>query len=215
MIFVTRLAAVTLMICWGITLIACSGTGNKSDVDQAQPKGHANVRPLKVHLNVPPKQSELLSVCDSFDKLLKKAPNDLKRQELVEQQEQAMNRVLANTDISEWVGTLVRMNIIGGLYAYIDVGLADPNFQSVSFDGARIGVRTWEDVNTDVGKTMILKGSPLYRSISELSIGDTVKISGVFIREGGNPSRMKFGDPGWRLSGTRFIVRFSQVTKHN
>jgi len=85
---------------------------------------------------------------------------------------------------------------------------------SVQLDGAEIRVETWNNAISDLtNNTLIEHGSLLYKTISELKLGDKVIFSGTFLSGEDDyiaeKSLTEFGS----MTSPEFTFRFTDIEK--
>ena len=157
------------------------------------------------NIPLPPKQAEFVKAVESFFSSYKSASNELKKSALRSERRQSISNTLEGYEINGWVGTLVRMGTNSEGKAHVEIKLAGSN---------KIAVKTWNNALSDItDSTLIGNGTPLYNAISELSNGDKIVFSGVFIvdekdyiRESSITERGSMLDPA-------FVIRLTEVTK--
>lgn len=126
------------------------------------------------------------------------APNELKKSAVARKRIEALAKLKGDyRNIEGWFGTIEKLGTDGDGNAYLTINLLA--------DGITVG--TWNNSLSDSGSnTLIKNGSPLYDSLSEMSVGNVVKFSGAIGKTKNFTERGKMTEPD-------FLFRFSMVEK--
>lgn len=148
----------------------------------------------------PNPQQKFLGVIDDGRESFDAAANDVQRQDAQATRDQQLCQTLDSGNFSGWVGDVTEIIAADGMAGLtIDIG-----------DNVEMG--TWNNSFSDIGDdTLVSSDSPLYSSISKLSEGDTVKVSGTFSVSAGDCVRESSMTDAGTMNTPDFIVRFTSI----
>jgi hypothetical protein len=156
-------------------------------------------------LSVPLAQRALSNLVSKYSQRYDAAPNEIQQNKVLSEYRQAFCAQLPRANVSGWIGDVYRINDYNPNKAiYLDLEVSIDNLDSSS-SGA-LGIGLWLG-NSDTS-ALFSVGSPLYKTASTLSNGDTVIFSGAFV---------PFSAPQACYSSlsrsTEFSFRFSSIRK--
>lgn len=123
------------------------------------------------NLNLPDSQAKFLAVVDEYATRFSAAKNELQESFLRTERNDAMTKVIGrDLAIDGWIGKITELGTDSSDKAYIRISIA-PNVELVTFNTSIF----------DPLGTMISPGSELYSSLTNMSVGDAIKVSGIFV----------------------------------
>lgn len=121
--------------------------------------------------NLPTGQAKFLAVVDEYATRFRAAKNELQESSLRTERNDAMTKVIGlELAIDGWIGKITELGTDSSDKAYIRVSIA-PNVELVTFNTSIF----------DPLGTMISPGSELYSNLTEMSVGDAIRVSGMFV----------------------------------
>lgn len=143
-------------------------------------------------------QDAFTEVVQDYAAQYEAAPNELKKSSVARKRTEALTNLKGDyRNIDGWFGTIDKLGTDGDGDAYLTVRLLA--------DG--ISASTWNNSISDSGSnTLIKNGTPLYDSLSEMSVGAVVRFSGMIGKPKNLTERGKMTEPD-------FLFRFSRVEK--
>lgn len=157
-------------------------------------------------ISVPLRQYRFLKTVKSFYGPYQNARNELKKSALRNRRGKAVRAVLQGRVVRGWVGILTDMSTTGQGKAHVSIKL---------WGGKNIYVKTWNNEFSDISdKTLIRSGTPLYKSISNLSKGSFVVFSGRFVSNSRDYIRESSMTESGSMTEPEYLMRFSSISRY-
>nr|WP_278376829.1 hypothetical protein [Brucella anthropi] len=153
---------------------------------------------------LPVNQTDFVAVIEKYAEQFRKASNELQENALRDQRRAAMMDALNSEPVIEgWKGTLQKLETNTEGKAIISVRLSPA-----------IKLVTWNNALSDLAdRTMIEKGTPLYTTLANMSVGDAVEFSGSFLSSGQDGVRETSLTIRGAMTAPDFLFRFSDISK--
>ncbi len=186
-----------------IFVLAAIAAPDKSAQDQAGTTS-AKSTTAAATLSRPEPQSRFLSVTAEYSDRFRSATNELQQSALRDERRAALITALGSQlSVNGWVGTIRQLETTSEGKAILAVRLS-----------SNIDIMTWNNGLSDiVDGTLIDKGTPVYEALLNMSVGDSVAVSGSFfpsvedgVKETSLTIRGSMGEP-------EFLFRFQDVSK--
>lgn len=158
-----------LVLCF--PLLACGGDDSEKKADKS----------AQTALMLPDDQKIFLEIMAQYKKDADKAANDLQVSALRKKRRNAISNILGeNPCVKNWTGVLGALGELENGDVLMSVhlrGYGRPELEYI------VRLVTWTDQYSDKkDKTLVKKGSPLYKKLFNLKSGADVKFSGCFIK---------------------------------
>ncbi|OAE47860.1 zinc ribbon domain-containing protein [Agrobacterium tumefaciens] len=155
-------------------------------------------------VGIPEAQSKFIEVIPQFEKRFVAAKNELLQSSLRDQRREA---ILASFGgqlrVTDWVGTLRKLETNGDGKAVITVRIA-PN----------IDLLTWNNSLSDsFHGTLIDKDTQLYSVLTNMAVGDRVRVSGNFFPSDADGVFENSMTIRGAMTAPEFIFRFTEISK--
>ncbi len=163
-------------------------------------------KPAAPQVVVPAEQQQFVGVVAPFIQKYEAAPNKLKKSALRAERKNALTDALKSLEFNGWVGTLKTMETTSKGNAHVQIELR----------GAPITImNNNNEVSAALGdKTLISMKSELFKTISKLSEGQRVRVSGNFIKGGKDfIEELNLTEDG-AMTEPEFSVKFTKVEKY-
>lgn len=179
---------------------------NHSDVSSGitTASSFRTVTPDNTEISVPTAQKQLIDTINSFSLQYERASNEFQKSAVRRERSSAIETLLTNLSISDWVGTVDSMTTTGEGNGAFSVKLAGSN---------RIKVRTRNNQLSDIGShTLISPTSPVYNQVASLASGQKVIFSGIFLRGRHDYLQESSITEEGSMTDPEFIFSFSSVS---
>lgn len=173
---------------------------NQTDTTKAEPAVAAGATALPLS----EQQSRFLAVTAEFSDRFGSATNELQQSVLRDERRAALVKALASQrSVTGWVGTIRRLETNSEGNAILAIRLS-PNTE----------IGTWNNALSDITDgTLIDKGTPLYNRLLNMSVGDTVAVSGNFFPSDADGVKETSLTTRGSMSEPEFLFRFQEVSK--
>lgn len=131
----------------------------------------------------PPEEQALMDVLSKYNRLYDAAPNDIQQAKLSPEFVAEFCSKIPTSPVSKWVGTIDTLNSSDDGGINLKLQLTAENFYSSSLGlGLWMGNIDAQYPNTQPhAATEIAPNTPLFNTVSNMRVGDTVIFSGSFI----------------------------------
>lgn len=149
-----------------------SQTGGQTDnhASLAQEEVSAAIEPPKPSIEISQQQAKFQETVASFYSPYRAAPNELRKSKIRAERRAALQKLMPNRGVKDWIGKLTTMRTTGKGNAYIEIELEEGMI-----------VKTMNNEFSDSGlRTLINMESKLFSQIENLQEGDLIKFSGEF-----------------------------------
>lgn len=171
--------------------------------DTAKPSGSVTADNSQV-VAIPESQSKFAEVIPQFEKRFVSATNELLQSSLRDQRREAIIASLGGQlRVTDWVGTLKKLETNGDGKAVIAVRIA-PN----------VDLLTWNNSLSDsFHGTLIDKGTQLYSVLTNMAVGDRVRVSGNFFPADADGVFENSMTIRGAMTAPEFLFRFTEISK--
>ncbi len=155
-------------------------------------------------MSLPEQQSRFLTVAAEYSDRFKSAANELQQSLLRDERRTALVEALGSQhSVSGWVGTIKRLETNSEGKAILAVSLTQ-----------NAEIATWNNALSDiVDSTLIAKGTPLYKALLNMSVGDSVAVSGSFLPSTDDGVKETSLTIRGSMTEPEFLFRFQNVSK--
>jgi hypothetical protein len=152
---------------------------------------------------MPSDETAFVSAVSGARSAYKSASNELAAGGTRNARQQAICRALRDQAADSWIGKISKLTSNGDGKGVLSIELA-PDIQ----------VSTWNNALSDIGSnTLIDPSSSLFKSLSSMKRGDTVRFSGRFTTSNVDCVREKSVSLSGSMTSPEFTMRFTSVTK--
>lgn len=191
----------------GAASLLFSGCGGGSQNDaSSETAGSSDQSASAPSVVLPEEQARFKEVVASFAKRYEAASNELKKSALRSERKSALAATLQTMEFTGWVGKIETMETTGEGNAHVAIqlhgipGTIQNNNNEVS---AALG-----------DKTLIRRGSDLYKAVASLNEGQRVRVSGVFQKgQKDHIEEISLTEEG-AMTEPDFAVKFSTIEKY-
>lgn len=154
---------------------------------------------------VPESQKEFIKCIESFFGPYGDASNELKKSALRNKRRSALQSVVQDRSVTDWIGTIYEMGTTSDRKGYVTVRLHGTK---------HIAVQTWNNALSDVGSgTLIGSSSPVFSNLADLKEGSRVRFSGGFLADDDDfIDEVSITENG-SMTDPSFVFRFSDIAK--
>ena len=149
---------------------------------------------VEISIPLPSEQANFSAIIDSMYNVYTVQPNELKKSPVKKARNSLFEEIKFNRKVTNWIGKLDRMSTSSSGNASINIKLI----------GSRAEVHTLGDIELN---------SDLFNDIASLSEGDTIVISGSFIREYSEYLYESSVTESGSMSNPEFYFKFKSIEK--
>ncbi|WP_132073632.1 hypothetical protein [Sinorhizobium americanum] len=173
---------------------------NQTDTIKAEPTIAAGATTL----SLPEQQSRFLSVTTDYSDRFRSAANELQQSAMRDERRAALVKALGSQrSVNGWIGTIRRLETTSEGKAILAVRLSPD-----------ADIMTWNNALSDIADgTLIDKGTPLYEALLNMSVGDSVAVSGSFFPSAEDGVKETSLTIRGSMSEPEFLFRFQDVSK--
>ncbi|MCH6206340.1 zinc ribbon domain-containing protein [Brucella ciceri] len=184
-----------------IVVIAAMASPDKPSDSTAASKVGASTENV---MTLPESQKDFISTINLYSERFRATANELQQSSLRDERRGAIITALdSSLTVNGWNGTLTRLETNTDGHAIISVRLSP-----------EVEVVTWNNALSDlVDGTMIKKGTPLYANLSQITIEDTVAISGSFLASDQDGVRETSLTIRGAMTDPAFLFHFDSISK--
>jgi len=194
----------------GVVILAGIAAQDKSAQDKTQAARQAPLasvapgRSLPEQPRLPEQQSRFLAVTAEYSDRFASASNELQESVLRDERRSALvNALGSQRSVAGWRGTITRLETNTEGKAILSVRLS-PNTD----------IGTWNNALSDLmDDTLIEKGSPLYKVLLAMSVGDAVTVSGSFLPSDEDGMKETSLTIRGAMSDPEFLFHFHDISK--
>jgi len=194
----------------GVGLVAILALSVLSNRDEPTSKGAetagsiALVEDGSAVRNLSERQARFLTAVEAFPKRFENASNELQQSALRDERRSAIKDALdGRREVDGWIGTIKRLQTNSEGRAILVVSISP-----------HIDLVTWNNAISDlIDSTLIDKGTPLFNALSNMSIGDKVFVSGIFLSSDDDWIRENSITLRGSMMNPEFLFRFHEVIK--
>jgi hypothetical protein len=118
----------------------------------------------------PNDEDKFINVVEKYSNKFHQAKNELQQSLLRDQRKQELSIFLNSLYVKNWIGTINQLSTNSEGKAILSIRIS-PNIE----------IKTWNNALSDImEKTLIDKGTPIYKTLTPLSTGQKIKFSGSF-----------------------------------
>ncbi len=185
-------------------LAAIMTPGESSQNQSETTKGEPAIAGGATTLSLPEQQSRFVSVAAEYSDRFKSAANELQQSVLRDERRAALVETLGSQrSVTGWLGTIRQLETNSKGKAILAVRLS-----------SNTEIATWNNALSDIADgTLIDKGTPLYSALLNMSVGDTVAVSGSFFPSDADGVKETSLTIRGSMSEPEFLFRFQDVSK--
>lgn len=153
---------------------------------------------------MPEKQTAFIAIISEYERLFSSAANELQQNAFRDKRREAIMASLGpQRRVSEWVGTLRKLETNGDGKAVIAVRIAPD-----------LDLLTWNNSLSDsLHGTLIDKGTQLYGVLMDMAVGDKVKVSGNFFPADADGLFEQSITIRGAMTAPEFLFKFTDISK--
>lgn len=154
-------------------------------------------------LRQPPEQANFIKAAERGRMQFKSGQNDLQRGAARPSRANEICTALPEPQLKGWIGTVATLSTNGDGDGVVSIKIAE-----------KLHFETWNNLFSDIGTdTLIKAGSPLYRTLLNMKVGDFVRFNGRMFSSRQDCHREKSLTLAGSLNDPAFLVRFSKIER--
>jgi hypothetical protein len=155
-------------------------------------------------LALPDQQNRFLTVTADYGERFESSANELQQSVLRDERRSALVKALGSQrSVNGWLGTIRRLETNSEGKAILAVQLS-----------SNTDIMTWNNALSDIlDETLIDKGTPVYRALLKMSVGDPVAVSGSFFPSSKDGVQETSVTIRGSMTNPEFLFRFHDISK--
>lgn len=202
-----RFGALKLMVGGFAALVIATAIFGSAETQKGAVAGNSPAPASAVKSTVAPlpeQQASFIAAISDYKKRFDAAGNELQQSVLRDERRMAILKAVGGQLRAEgWSGTLRKLETNNDGDAVVSVRVA-----------SNIDLATWNNAISDVlHSTLIEKGTPLYATLVNMSVGDKIKVSGNFIRAEADGLFEQSITIRGAMTAPEFLFKFDHISK--
>jgi hypothetical protein len=147
-------------------------------------------------------EQRFITVLNEYSGQFGSAANELQQSALRDKRRDSLAQIVGNREIENWRGRIAELKTNSDGKAILSVSIAPD-----------IEIKTWNNALSDISSgTLIEKWNPVYGSLMNLKVGDTVVFSGTFLFSDNDYVQESSLTIMGSMTQPEFLCKFTSVT---